>query len=261
MRILFRTLLSRRLWPATGAALLLLIASACAGKSITGTGFREGTARVLFVGNSLTYSNSLPSMFLALAKLGGDDEVQASSIAYPDFSLEDHWSDGTVKRALAENKWEYVVMQQGSSALPESQINLRTWTARFAPLIRESGAQPVLFMVWPMANRMFDFPNVLNSYRNAAATVGGIFAPAGDAWTVYGSTLDLYSFDGLHPSVYGTYVSALVLLERVRGIRPDQLPATIPGYNVDEPTVRALQAAARVALDRNPARPIVTQPN
>lgn len=250
-----RTLATFRLWTAARAGLLLLIASACHGKSVTDIGFADGSARVLFVGNSLTYSNSLPAMFISLARLAGDNAVNASSVAFPNFGLEDHWAEGTARRSLSEHKWEYVVMQQGSSALPESQINLRKWTQQFAPLIRAAGAEPVLFMVWPTSTRLFDFPNVLNSYRDAAAMVNGIFAPSGDAWSAYNNMSVVYSSDGLHPSVYGTYVSALVLLERVRGIRPDQLPVTIPGYTTNETIVRDLQAAARVALDRNPAKP------
>lgn len=242
-------------------AVLAWAAAGCLGNSTpTGTGFPDGNARVLFVGNSLTYTNNLPSMFLALARLAGDDDVQVSSIARPDYALEDHWAEGAVQRSLAQNKWEFVVMQQGSSALPASQVNLRTWTGRYAPLIRAAGAEPVLFMVWPFSSRQFDFPNVLQSYRDAAASVDGIFAPAGDAWTAYGSYALFYSQDGLHPSVYGTYVSALVLLERVRGIAPEQLPPTIPGLTTSETVVREFQAAARVAIDRNPSRPKIDVP-
>jgi hypothetical protein len=240
--------------------MLAVGAGGCLGRTPTGTGFPDGNARVLFVGNSLTYSNNLPSMFLALARMAGDTDVQASSIANPDYGLEDHWADGVVQRSLSEHQWEFVVMQQGSSALPASQVNLKTWTGRFAPLIRAAGAEPVLFMVWPFSSREFDFPNVLHSYREAAASVNGIFAPAGDAWTAFGSYALMYSGDGLHPSIYGTYVSALVLLERVRGISPEQLPPTIPGITASEETVRSLQAAARTALDRNPSRPRPDEP-
>lgn len=230
-------------------------ASACQGQPATAPGLPEGNVRVLFIGNSLTYTNDLPSLYLALARQVGHDSVQAAQIAYPDFALEDHWQDGTARRSLAANRWEYVVMQQGSSALPASQVHLRTWASQFAPAIRASGAQPVMLMVWPTMSRSFDFPNVLQSYRDAAAAIGGIFAPAGDGWTAYGSLDRLYS-DALHPSVQGTYIAAVVLLERTLGIQPEQLPPNIPGVpGLNEGEVRALQQAARVALTRNVARP------
>lgn len=225
---------------------------------MTAPGFASGGTRVLFIGNSLTFTNNLPGMFEALARQAGINDVKVASVAYPDFALEDHWAEGTALKSLDNNKWEYVVMQQGSSALPASQINLRTWAAQFAPRIRASGAVPVMFMVWPTTSRLFDFTAVQTSYRDAAAAIDGIFAPAGDAWVAFGnasgSVYPMYSSDGLHPSVRGTYVSALVLLERIRGVKPEQLPAEIPGTPMAENEVRALQQASRTALDRNPAR-------
>ncbi|MCC6243734.1 MAG: hypothetical protein IT353_12900 [Gemmatimonadaceae bacterium] len=239
-------------------ALCVLVAS-CLRSTPTAPGFPDGTTRVLFIGNSLTYTNDLPGLFVTLARAAGHRGVDAAQVAFPDFALEDHWSEGTARRALREHRWEYVVLQQGSSALPSSQLHLRSWTEQFAPAIRSAGATPVLFMVWPMSTRAFDFPNVLTSYRNAAAAVGGVFAPAGDAWTAHGGMDVLYS-DGLHPTVHGTYLAAAVLLERTLGIRPEDLPPTIPGApGISEVEVRALQAAARVALDRNPALPGVAQ--
>jgi hypothetical protein len=238
-------------------SLIALILMAGCLRAPTAPDLGTGGTRVLFLGNSLTYTNDLPSMLLRLARLAGDTTVEVAALAEPDYSLEDHWKQGVAPRWLRERQWEYVVMQQGSSALPASQVNLKMWTEQFAPLVRAAGAQPVLLMVWPLQDRLFDFPNVLTSYRNAAGSVGGIFVPAGDAWTVYGQYDRLYA-DGLHPSGSGTYITALTLLERLRGIRPDRLPPIIPGMPVDSVTVRALQRAAIAALDRNPARPTPT---
>lgn len=239
---------------ATRYALIVLVGLGACGSVATAPDFGAGRTRILFVGNSLTYTNDLPSMLLRLARLAGDTTIAVASIAEPDYSLEEHWNDGQVARWLQERPWEYVVLQQGSSALPASQDHLRAWTNRFAPLIRAAGAEPVLLMVWPFQTRLFDFPNVLTSYRNAAASVGGLFVPAGDAWTAYGVYDPLYS-DGLHPTSRGTYLAALTLLERLRGIRPDRLPPSIPGSAADSATVRALQRAATTALDRNTAYP------
>ncbi len=234
---------------------LSLATASCASQAPTPPAFPEGSTRVLFIGNSLTYVNDLPTMLTLLARLAGDERVQTASVAFPDFSLEEHWADGTARRFLASQSWEFVVMQQGSSALPASQVHLRSWAEQFAPLIRASNAVPVMYMVWPTVGRAGDFSGVLQSYRAAAAAIGGIFAPAGDAWTAYGELSALYSPDGLHPTRQGTYLAALVLLARVRGIQPEQLPPTIPGLAISETEVRALQQAARRALDRNPARP------
>ena len=63
-----------------------------------------------------------------------------------------------------------------------------------------------MYGVWPSADRLFDFPNVADSYRAAADSIGGLFAPAGEAWQkawAQDSTLPLYAADAFHPSTHG----------------------------------------------------------
>jgi hypothetical protein len=219
-----------------------------------------GNRRVLFVGNSLTYYNDLPAMVQALARSAGDTALRTAVIAEPDFALEDHYYVGTVQKTLDRSDWEFVVLQQGTSALPESQQHLRSWTSQLAPLIRAAGAEPVLYQVWPMISRRFDADAAVTSYFNAAVAVQGIFAPAGDAFTdalALDPEIGVYSSDGLHPTPRGTYVAALVILSRLIGTSPESLPPRIPGASADTATVRLLQRAAAMALARHPATPTV----
>src|SRR5262245_25457547 len=75
--------------------------------------------RILFIGSSLTYANDLPAMVCALAR-AARHEAQCEIIAKPDYSLEDHWNERTARQAIARG-WDFVVLQQGPSALPESR--------------------------------------------------------------------------------------------------------------------------------------------
>ena len=251
-----------RIRPTVG--LLFLLTAGCLGQNgPTTPSFPDGKTRVLFIGNSLTYFNDLPGMVAAVARLAGDTSIATASVAFPNYALEDHWNEGTAGKILAENRWEFVVMQQGPSSLPENQAHLATWTGRFGPAIRQAGAEPVLYMVWPSAARASDFPGVLAAYRNAAAGVEGRFAPAGDAWLAAWAedpATPLYGGDGFHPSPIGTYLAAVVIVGRISAIDPLTLPPTIPNgiagpLPVPASTVRLLQRAARTALDRNPAKP------
>ncbi|MBC7929893.1 MAG: hypothetical protein H7Z38_04925 [Rubrivivax sp.] len=72
--------------------------------------------RVLFVGNSLTYANDLPSMIEALAKSSGGKRLKHKSVALPDYGLEEHWNQGDARRLIAKGEWDVVVLQQGPSA-------------------------------------------------------------------------------------------------------------------------------------------------
>lgn len=166
--------------------------------------------RVLFVGNSLTYVNDLPSMVVKLAERDGLTVV-TESVARPDFSLADHLADGTFARRLREERWNFIVMQQGPSALPESRAELIRSAIAIAKLAREAGAEPVLFMVWPSKSRSFDFDRVSESYRQAAAAANARLAAAGDAWRdawKKDPSLQLYGPDGFHPSEAGSRLAA-----------------------------------------------------
>jgi len=217
-----------------------------------------GNRRVLFVGNSHTYANDLPKMLQRLARLAGDTALRTASVAYPNYALEDHYYVQEAPLALEQSSWEFVVMQQGTSAADESQVHLAYWAKQFDPLVRAAGAEPVLYQIWPHASQRYLADAALKSYHNATVEVLGIFAPAGDAFTAAleeSVFAGVYAADGLHASPRGTYLAALVLLSRLTDVAPLSLPPTIPGYSDDTAFVRVLQRAATTALDRNPARP------
>src|SRR3954462_10142587 len=75
--------------------------------------------RVLFIGNSLVASPQLPQR---LARLAGrlQRNVPAEAVTREDYSLADHWRDGRAQARIREG-WEYVILQQGPSALPASR--------------------------------------------------------------------------------------------------------------------------------------------
>src|SRR5688500_13067874 len=127
------------------------------------TGGRQAEPRILFIGNSLTYWNDLPAMVQSLAA-AAKRRITCQQVAFPDVSLEDHWQRGDAVRAIRRGGWSHVVLQQGPSALPESQKLLREYTRRFNAEIRAVKATTVLYMVWPSRARQQDFAGVSASY-------------------------------------------------------------------------------------------------
>lgn len=239
------------------AGLGLLTIPACG--AATGPDYEAG-ARILFIGNSLTYEDSLGARVAEVLAQFGDSTAQVTTVGYPDYSLEDHWNEGTAPRLLREERWDYVVMQQGPSSTPENQLYLASWVKQFAPLIRAAGAEPVLFEVWPSLRDTARFALVDQSYRAAADSVDGLYAPAGNAWhrllgTNYPLGAALYEVDAFHPTPMGTYLAAVVIAARIRGMQPDHLPPVAPGLSLPAGTVRSLQDAAQWALDHSPAHP------
>ena len=141
-----------------------------------------GTAnRVLFIGNSLTQGNGLTGMVRTLSRQAGEP-INVEEVTFGGFSLEDHWNEGSARRAIQRGGWRFVVLQQGPSSLPESRENLLQWTARFNQEIRQAGARPAFYSVWPDITRVAFFDDVSESYRQAAASADGLLLPAGEAW-------------------------------------------------------------------------------
>lgn len=213
---------------------------------------------VLFIGNSLTASNNLPAMVAGLSTAAGDDEpIFTSAVVRGGYSLQDHWNGSLARSTVQAGGWAFVVLQQGPSSLPESQAHLATWTETWAELIREQGAEPALYMVWPSEQRAFAFDAVSTSYRNAAAAVDGRLFPVGEAWQAAwrrDPDLPLYGPDAFHPSVSGTYLAAIVIYAQISGRSPVGLPQAFehPGggsVSIDEDRAALLQEAAAEAIE------------
>lgn len=234
------------------ALALLFALTACGSATAT---WPSGTLHVLFIGNSLTGANELPGMVQALAVAAGQPAPDVVSVIRGGYSLEDHWTEGVAQQAIHAGGWDVVVLQQGPSALPDSRVLLIDYTRRFDALIRAEGGATGLYMVWPDVTRLTAFDSVAASYRAAAAAVGGVVIPAGDAWQAVwrrDSSVALYTSDGFHPSEAGTYLTALVFYARLYHHSPVGLPSRLQlqsGTVIDVPSVlaAALQQAAAEA--------------
>lgn len=213
----------------------------------------DGVTRcVLFVGSSLTFVNDLPGIVAALGDSAGLGPMLTDAVAYPDFSLEDHWALGDAQLAIESGRWQMVVLQQGPSALSESRVLLRDYTARFAGVIRAAGGVPALYMTWPAYEDSANFAASSESYRLAAADVHGVLFAVGDAWRATWRRdpgIALYAPDGLHPSPQASYLAALVIVGRISGRSTVGLPSRLQlpsGHTleVDAGVAATLQAAA-----------------
>jgi hypothetical protein len=214
---------------------------------------------ILFIGNSLTYWNDLPLIVQGVFDAAGGTTYEVGMIAAPDVSLEDHWNDGSARRHIERGGWQMVVLQQGPSSLPESRVLLREYVGRFAERVTSIGARTALYSVWPSRGRPGDFPRAIESYSIAANDVAGLFFPVATAWLAAwrrDSTLALYDLDGLHPSVLGSYLAALVMYGVIADRSPVGLPAQFrlrDGRSLDLlPSIALLlQAAADEAIHAN----------
>lgn len=207
-------------------------------------------SRVLFIGNSLTYANSLPAMLAAVAAQAGKTLVTAE-VTEGGYALQDHYRVGRAQAEIAKG-YQLVILQQGPSSLEESQADLRRSAVRFNPIIRNAGARPALYMVWPELARFSVFDDVRDSYSNAALAIDAMFIPGGEAWRaswLLDPALEFYGPDDFHPSTLGTYAVAVSMFAEIFRQMPVDLPATFPLANgkqivLDPAQARTVQRGA-----------------
>jgi hypothetical protein len=233
--------------------MLLVAGVACTGVMKPVEPDASARHRVLFIGNSLTYSNDLPGVLAAIATSGGDTIV-VESVTRGGYALIDHLIGPTKSNAMDRvrgARWEYVVLQQGPTSRPIDRDTLVLAAQMLDEPIRAAGGRPALYMVWPALADSANFDRVHAAFQETACRVSGDFWPAGEAWrTAWRADpgARLYGPDDFHPSALGTYIAALVMYERITGRDARSLPTSpaVQGVPSATPaaTIRVLQEAA-----------------
>lgn len=177
------------------------------------TSTADGVVHVLFVGNSLTYSNDLPLLVAKAAATSGRQWV-VETLAFPNYALEDHWLTGRVQESVCQGNFDYVVVQQGPSSQEDGRTMLLEYGALLKALCDSRGSKLAFFMVWPSRQNHHTFSGVINNYSEAALATNSILCPVGAVWKKYmesNNDYSYYSLDGFHPSEQGSQVAADII--------------------------------------------------
>ncbi|NIN13420.1 MAG: hypothetical protein GTN62_11295 [Gemmatimonadales bacterium] len=194
--------------------------------------------RVLFVGNSATYTNELPGM---VQDMGSADSLQIETVdvSMGGVDLDYHWNIGSARDSLGNGRWNVVVLQGGWGETFEE------YAVIWANAIRAAEARPALYMFCASPAYLAQFDDLSLSYRTAAKEARAELYAAGEAclaaWSI-DPDLPLFAPDG-HPSVMGSYLAALTIYRGITGREPPSL--TNLGISAADDAV--LQAAAAAA--------------
>lgn len=222
-------------------------------------------ARVLFIGNSLTFSNNLPETFAQLARSGGH-KVEVDMSAQGGWTLSDHATSAMTLDKIEQQNWDFVVLQEQSViASIADKRSQQTYPAAhlLAARIRESTAAPVLFMTWAYRDHPHDFGHrdfddmqgeLCSAYMDIASKLDAMVAPVGIAWQngiAQDPQLGLWQTDGLHPTREGTYLSACVFYAVIFQQSPEGLTYKA---GLSEGRAQFLQAIAGETVLESPER-------
>lgn len=196
------------------------------------TGSAQTTYRVLFLGNSYTYVNSLPVIAANLALAGGDSLIHDSSTP-GGYTLEAHSTNTNSLGKIALGTWDYVVLQDQSQRPSFSPGQVAQQVYPYAAILVDSirsanpCTEPVFYMTWGRKNgdqaNCANYPPICTyegmqtrlktSYVQMANDNSCTVAPCGIGFwesRLQDPNLELYSADESHPSYAGSYLSACV---------------------------------------------------
>ncbi|MCE2742243.1 MAG: DUF4886 domain-containing protein [Fluviicola sp.] len=182
--------------------------------------------KILFIGNSLTYRNNMPTIFEGIAISKGK-KVYVEDCTKGKATIFGHSHRNAVKRAIKSQDWDYVIIQ-GSSRdfIRDSKIiQNKTLPAleRIIAMIQKNNpyTKMLFYMTWGYrdgykpnkeANTFLKMANkISNQYLNLYKTYDIGVVPVGMAWKdsrKRRGDVKLYVKDGGHPSLKGSYLAA-----------------------------------------------------
>lgn len=188
----------------------------------------EDTIRVLFIGNSHTFTNDVPKLVKRINDAQpGSPAIRVSTVMAGGYRLADHLRDGGATKAIGQAEWDYVVIQPASSepfADPDGQISsFRSMLESVRPK-----TIPILYGIWHREAGDELYTSFRTTPAGAARTIRQTnlatirdtraqLAPVGDAWVtaqLKHKDIRLYT-DGNHASLEGSYLAAAVVLRAI----------------------------------------------
>lgn len=191
--------------------------------------FAGDTLRVLFIGNSYTQTNDLPTMVSNLAASAGDKLIYNSSVP-GGYTFEQHSTYAPTLSLISSGNWDYVVLQEQSQRPSFSDAQVETEVYPYAhkldSIIKKYNpcAKTVFYMTWGRKNgdalNCPVFPPVCTykgmdsmlqlRYRIMSDSNNALLCPVAKVWRrlINTSPIELYNPDESHPSMEGTYAAA-----------------------------------------------------
>lgn len=218
-------------------ALVALLVSTWGPSPGRANGDAHDELKVLFVGNSYTRFNDLPSMVERVAaSVPGGPRIFATVSAHPGKGMRFHWRRGEAAWLLRHRRFTHVVLQGHSLASVHWPERFAHHVQRFDEIIRRRDARTVLFATWARhpSSRLYRKDAQVSEpldmqiriddvYGDTARRLGAELAPVGDAFFFARSRwprLRLHHSDGSHPRLAGTYLAACVLYGTLTGGDP-----------------------------------------
>ncbi len=218
---------------------------------------QEQPARVLFVGNSLTYFGNVPAIYSALAAANGEP-ADADMIVQGGATLAQRVADHSVGDALAGRRYTALVLQERGGDLlcafgPDSCADSRQAIRDLSDLASRNGVGVVLLGTYqshPAASQ-----RLVEAEAQAADEAGIAYVEVSETLRRLRNVqpeLDWFAADGMHPGKDLALLNAVLVYRALHGALPAPGPLMVkaPIYGSGS----GLEASLRPA-DAAPPRP------
>ena len=220
--------------------------------------------RAVFIGNSYTYYNDLPTLVATMASSTGDSLFHGQH-TIGGYTLTSHSTNSTTNGLIGLPNWDYMILQEQSQipSLTDAQVKASFYSASYQLNDAFKLANPIgktlFYMTWGRENgdatNCGSWPPVCTyegmdsllreRYIHMADSISASVSPVGYLWSKLREdhpTIDLYAADGSHPSLAGSYAAACCFYSLIFQKNP-----VFIGYNagLDTNTAGIIKRAAR----------------
>ncbi len=108
----------------------------------------EPPMKVLFIGNSYTSVNDLPSLVEALAEAAGGRKIETDQYLPGGYTFEQHANDKKALEKIREKKWDVVVLQEQSLFPVLNRKSMHKHAHTLQEEISKRGAKTVFYLTW-----------------------------------------------------------------------------------------------------------------
>lgn len=185
---------------------------------------------ILYIGNSYTYANNMPQMVSEIALSFGDTlNFESSTPGGATFNV--HSTNTNTLNKISQKPWDYIVLQAQSQEPSFSPTQVSNDVFPYAQILIDSiesnstCTEPIFFMTWgrkygdqqncqfypPICTYLGMQQRLKESYLDMTFNHKASCSPVGVCWKesiAQDSTLNLFSPDNSHPSIYGSYLAA-----------------------------------------------------
>jgi len=213
------------------------------------------TTRILFIGNSYTYYNSLPELVKVITQEKFPDLViETQLVSQGGMTLKRHWQEEKALQAIRSAHWDYVILQEqsklGMGVMIDNDIYFGQtdlffeYARKFDNEIKMAGAKTVFFMPWSVRDRPEEQEILTYAYSTIAKELDAILAPVGLVWDQLRTNdqFNFYVMDGSHPSPMGSYLTAATIFSTLFEVSPLGLSGSISGKKLSssgEPSLKS----------------------